>query len=102
MCHMDLLDPIHGKAARARDMAQEVRDAVGPAWAPWPGFMDRGRPSLRQKSLAPSVSCESRMDKYQAPLAMLRDPGSAWHFEPAGHKVKSQDQSIRMRAVSSL
>lgn len=33
MCHMGLLDPIHGKAARARDMAQEVRDAVGPAWA---------------------------------------------------------------------
>lgn len=30
---MGLLDPIHGKAARARDMAQEVRDAVGPAWA---------------------------------------------------------------------
>lgn len=33
MCHMGLLDPAHGKTARASDMTQEVRDAIGPTWA---------------------------------------------------------------------
>lgn len=80
---MGLQDPTHGRIAKASDMAQEVQDAVGPAWdpAPWPGVMEKAH--LRTKE--PDLIVKSEDLRFQEPLVMLRESASAWHAEPASH-----------------
>lgn len=78
--------PHPGKIAREVTWPKRLEillDQLGPCSVA--GLHGWRKAQLRTKKPGPIMSHESKLNNFQALLDMLRDPGSAWHFEPAGH-----------------